>query len=142
MPERLKPRIFPLDESEVEKEQRLRLAELEAENARMKEELEILKSKWFEKLANATLVHLANNLGVERDNLQQQLTETKERAQNMEVALRKLLDTMEMQEKRESGEFHIPQDVALGLWSDAKAEARSAIDALEQSVERLEEPQP
>ena len=42
-------------------------------------------------------------------------------------ALIRALDTMEMQERREREEFHIPQAVALGLWSDAKAEMRAAI---------------
>lgn len=40
-----------------------------------------------------------------------------------------LIDTMEMQEKRESGAFHITGEVMWGIWSDAKSQARAALAA-------------
>lgn len=38
-------------------------------------------------------------------------------------ALRLCLSAMEMQEKRDAGEFHIPQSTAWAIWSEAKAAA-------------------
>lgn len=38
-----------------------------------------------------------------------------------------LLSAMEMQEKRETEEFHIPQETALFIWNEAKTAARAAL---------------
>lgn len=43
------------------------------------------------------------------------------------AACKRLLDVMDMQEKREREEYHITQDVALGIWNDAKDAAKAAI---------------
>lgn len=44
-------------------------------------------------------------------------------------AVRLLLDVMDMQEKRESGEFHIPADSAKSVWDKAKQKAVDALSA-------------
>jgi hypothetical protein len=45
-------------------------------------------------------------------------------------ALEGLLEAMDMQEMRESEQFHIPQATALGIWRDAQARGRAAITSL------------
>lgn len=42
-------------------------------------------------------------------------------------AIKALLDAMEMQEKRETGEFHIPQKTARAIWDEAKAKGFAAL---------------
>jgi hypothetical protein len=42
-------------------------------------------------------------------------------------ALTDALEAMEMQERRERGEFHISQPVALTVWNTAKETARRAL---------------
>lgn len=37
--------------------------------------------------------------------------------------IKKLLNAMDMQEKRESEEFHIPQKTAKAIWDEAKEDA-------------------
>lgn len=37
--------------------------------------------------------------------------------------IQKLLEAMDMQEKRETGEFHISQSNAIAIWEDAKYHA-------------------
>ena len=51
--------------------------------------------------------------------------------QDIREALHNLLSVMEMQEKRQSGEFHISGETFMGMWSDAKHNAREALAALE-----------
>ena len=46
---------------------------------------------------------------------------------DLQDTMRELLGVMEMQEKRESEEFHIPQDVALLLWNKAKERAYTVL---------------
>lgn len=53
-------------------------------------------------------------------------------------ALHNLLSVMEMQEKRQSGEFHISGETFMGMWSDAKHNARQALAALEREEYRCE----
>jgi hypothetical protein len=47
-------------------------------------------------------------------------------------ALRSCLSAMDMQEKRETEEFHIPQHSAWHIWSEAKTKADAAISRCEQ----------
>ena len=47
-------------------------------------------------------------------------------------ALKDCLSTMEMQERRDSGEFHISGDIFFGIWSSSKDKARAAIALAEQ----------
>lgn len=42
----------------------------------------------------------------------------------------RLLEAMEMQEKRESGEYHIPGETANALWQDAKEAGKAALTTL------------
>ena len=48
--------------------------------------------------------------------------------QQAAAVIRSLLETMEMQEKRESGEFHISQPNALAVWSEAKHAAQTWLE--------------
>ena len=50
-----------------------------------------------------------------------------EEVARLREALELALATMEMQEKREAGIFHINQAAALEIWNDAKETARSAL---------------
>ena len=51
--------------------------------------------------------------------------------EQLREALHNLLSVMEMQEKRQSGEFHISGETFMGMWSDAKHNAREALAALD-----------
>jgi hypothetical protein len=46
----------------------------------------------------------------------------------LQKAIRELLDAMDMQEKRETGEFHITQESAKYIWDSAKAFAEIALE--------------
>ncbi len=46
-------------------------------------------------------------------------------------ALKSLISVMEMQEKRETGEFHITQEVMRYIWDIAKSTGRLAIVSIE-----------
>lgn len=50
-------------------------------------------------------------------------------------ALKDALETMIMQEKRESGEFHIPQHTALKIWNESKDMISAAIKQAQESQE-------
>lgn len=54
-----------------------------------------------------------------------------DRLAKVEAALREVLSTMEMQEKRETGEFHINQPTAKFLWDGAKDKAKEALASAE-----------
>jgi hypothetical protein len=45
-----------------------------------------------------------------------------------DAAIRKLLGVMDMQEKRETEEFHIPQKTAWFMWNEAKELAAKALE--------------
>lgn len=44
-------------------------------------------------------------------------------------AIKALLNAMEMQEKRETGAFHIPQHTARPIWDEAKAKGIAALSS-------------
>ena len=51
-----------------------------------------------------------------------------ERIAKLEAALRGLLESMAMQEGRETGEFHIPRDVAWEIWKESVAAGLRALE--------------
>lgn len=52
----------------------------------------------------------------------------KENRMDPKVVVETLLSAMDMQEKRETEEFHIPQPSAWKIWSEAKAQAQQYLD--------------
>lgn len=54
-------------------------------------------------------------------------TELLELIAELRAALKGCLDAMDMQERRELGQFHIPQQTALPIWRKAQACARALI---------------
>ena len=60
--------------------------------------------------------------------LHEKVTLLEGRVAKLEAALRGCLETMAMQERRETGEFHIPSDVAWELWSAAVTAGLRALE--------------
>lgn len=60
-----------------------------------------------------------------------QLAEMQREREHILFALRDCVEAMEMQERRETGEFHIPQPSAWAIWSVAKAEAMKFVQPRE-----------
>ena len=67
----------------------------------------------------------------ERDELQKEMMLTENRLDEMKILLVRCIEAMEMQEKRESGEFHISTDSFAKMWKGAKEGAKKAVSELE-----------